>query len=109
MKSLKYEPVAVAAALSAVSALLVSFGLDFLSAEQATWIAAAITAVTGAVAAVKTTEAPFVAIGAAVKAVAIVAVSYGLNLTQEQIAGLVVAIEALGGLAVTRPQVSPVV
>jgi uncharacterized protein (DUF1778 family) len=109
MKSFKYEPVAVAAVLSSLSALLVSFGLDFLSADQATWIAAAITAVVGAFSAFRTSETPFVLIAAAVKAVAIVAVSYGLNLTQEQIAGLVVAIESVGALAVTRPQVSPVV
>lgn len=109
MKSFKYEPVALAAALSSLSALLVAFGLDFLSADQATWIAAAVTAITGAVSAFRTSETPFVLIGAAVKAVAVVAVSYGLDLSQEQIAGLVVAIESVGALAVTRPQVSPIV
>jgi hypothetical protein len=107
--SFKYEPVALAAALSALSTFLVAFGFDFLSADQATLVAGAVSAVTGAVAAFKTTETPFVLIASAVKAVAVVAISYGLNLSQEQLGALVVAIETLGGVFYVRSQVSPAV
>jgi len=107
--SFKYEPVALAALLSTLSAVFVSFGLDFLSPELATYIAAAVTAVTGAVSAFKTSETPFVLIAAAVKAVLVVAVSLGFDLNQENIAALVIAIESLGGFLVVRPQVSPTV
>jgi hypothetical protein len=106
-RSFKYEPVALAAALSALSTFLVAFGFDFLSADQATLISAAVVAVVGAVSAFKTTERPFVLIASVVKAVAIVAISYGLNLSQEQLGALVIAIESVGGLLVIRSQVSP--
>lgn len=105
--SFKYEPVAVAAVLSSLASLFVAFGLDFLTADQATLIAGAITAVVTAVSGFKTTETPFVLLAAAVKAVLVVAVSYGFNLKQEEIGALVIAIETIGNLVVIRPQVSP--
>jgi hypothetical protein len=48
-----------------------------------------------------------VLVASAVKAVLIVATSYSLNLSQEQIGAVVIAIETLGGLLVVRSQVSP--
>ena len=92
------EPAAVVAAVEAVLAFIVTFGIPGLTAEDAArWLAIAAafgTAIT-AWATVNTRVSVVVGI---IRALVILAVGYGLPITEEQVGLLVVMANAVGGL-----------
>lgn len=106
MKPLGREPTLWLQALAAVLGLVVTFGWDQLTAEQAAlWVAAG-TAVVAAVNAALVRPVAPVAFTGLVAAVAALAAAYGFGATQEQVGmvqGIVVAVLAL----LTRMQVEP--
>jgi uncharacterized protein (DUF697 family) len=100
------EPTVVIQTLATLLSLLVAFGFDGLSAEQAALIIAAIYAGLGAVNALAVRPiAPAAFIGA-VGAVAALAASYGLDFSQEQIGSVSAALVSVIVL-LTRSQVTP--
>jgi hypothetical protein len=103
---LKFEPTIVLQTLSAMLALVVTFGLPWLTAEQAGLIVAAVAAVIGVWNAVKVRPIAPAAFQAAVTAGAALLTTYGFHLTQERIGAVQVLIVALVAL-LTRVQVSP--
>lgn len=107
MKIFGREPAVYIAVIEAALAFLVTFGFDGLSAEQSTNILAVAVAVGGVLASWATRDTLLAALGGAAKALLVLGVSYGLNLTQEQIGLAVVVISALGGIWL-RTQTSPV-
>lgn len=100
------EPALVIATISAALSLLVSFGFDGLSAEQAAAIVAVISAVfAAATAAITRPIAPSAFTGLVAATVALLA-AYGLNVSQETVGALNAVVLAVLGL-LTRGQVSP--
>lgn len=106
MKIFGREPAVLIAVVEAAVALAVTFQLDGLSAEQATSIVALAAVIGGVLTAATTTEKLLSSLSGVGRGILLVMVSYGLNLSQEQIGiavGLLVAVFA----AFTRTQVSP--
>ncbi|WP_309029312.1 hypothetical protein [Streptomyces alfalfae] len=100
------EPALIIATVSACLSLLVSFGFDGLSAEQAAAIVAVISAVfAAATAAITRPIAPSAFTGLVAAAVALLA-AYGLDVSQETVGALNAIILAVLGL-LTRGQVAP--
>jgi hypothetical protein len=107
MKVFGREPAVYIAVVEALLAFLVTFGLDGLSAEQSTNILAVAVAAGGFLAAWATRDTLLAALGGVARAVLILATSYGLNLSQEQVGLAVVLVSAAGGIWL-RTQTSPV-
>lgn len=100
------EPAAIVAALGALLAFLVTFGLPGLTADDATNILAVASAIgTGIVgwATVNTRLSIVVGIG---RTLLILAVGYGLHLTQEQVGLAVIALSSVAAVWL-RGQTSP--
>ena len=103
---LRLEPTLVLQTISALLAVVVTFGLPGLSAEQAGLIVAVIAAVFGVVNAVRVRPIGPAAFQTLVTVGAALLMSYGLHLSQELVGAiqvLVVAVVAMG----TRTQVTP--
>jgi len=100
------EPTVIVQALSGLLTILVGFGLDWLTADQATAIIAALTALAGALNALAVKPwAPPAFVGLA-QAVATLVTGYGLDLPPEVVASITAAIPVLLSLQ-TRAQVTP--
>lgn len=104
--SFRREPTLVIGVVAAILSLIVSFGFDWMTAEQAALIIAALNGVLGVVNAVKVRPVAPAAFTYAVGAVAALLAAYGLNVGQETVGainGLVLAVLML----LTRGQVTP--
>ena len=108
MKVFGREPAVFIAVIEALLALLVTFQLDGLTAEQSTNILAVAVAVGGLLTAWTVRDKLFASLGGLSRAALVLGVSYGLNLTQEQIGLAVAVISSVAGIIVLRPQTSPV-
>lgn len=104
--SFRREPTLYLQALSAVLAVLVTFGFDGLSATQAGLIVALVSAAIGVVNAVTTRPITPAAFTTLVAAAAALLTSYGLGLSQELVGAVQVAVVAVLTLLV-RGQVTP--
>jgi hypothetical protein len=100
------EPTAVLQAVSALLAVLVTFGFDGLSAKQAALIVAVLAAGIGVVNAVLVRPVTPAAFTAFVAALAALLTGYGLELSQELVGAVQVAVVAVLALVV-RNQVTP--
>ena len=107
MKILGREPTLWIAVLNAAVILIGTFGLRFLTGEQATLIVVAINAVFAALNAAAVRPVSPVAFTYAVGALIAVAASYGLHLGPETVAALNASVIPLLAL-LARGQVSPV-
>jgi hypothetical protein len=107
MKVFGREPAVYIAVIEAALALLVTFQLDGLSAEQSTNILAVSVAVGGVLTAWTTRDTLLGALSGLGRAGLVLGTSYGLNLSQEQVGLATVAISALAGVWL-RTQTSPV-
>ncbi len=106
MKLFGREPTLVIQAFSAFLGVLVTFGVDGLSATQAAAIVAVLTAVTTAINAAAVRPVAPAAFTGLVTAVAVLVAAYGLNVSQETVGAVQVAV--VGVLALlTRNQVTP--
>jgi hypothetical protein len=104
--TIRREPTVIIQAISVLLTILVSFRLDFLSADQSTLIIAVITAGLSAFNAFKTRPvAPAAIIGLFTAGTALLT-GYGLNLSQELVGSLTAAVPVLLTLLV-RGQVTP--
>lgn len=100
------EPALIIATISASLSLLVSFGFDGLTAEQAAAVVAVISAVFAATtAAITRPIAPSAFTGLVAAAVVLLA-AYGMNVSQETVGAINAVILAVLGL-LTRGQVAP--
>lgn len=106
MKILGREPTLWLAVISSLVVLAGTFGLHWLTGQQAGLLVAAINAVAGAVTAYTVRPVAPAAFTYAIAALVALAASYGLNVTNEQLAGLNTAIVPILAL-LTRNQVSP--
>jgi hypothetical protein len=100
------EPTLIIQFVSAILAIMVSTGLPNLSADQATLIVAALTAVLGAVNAIVVRPIAPAAFTGLVAAGAALLAGYGLELSQD-IVGSISAAVVVGLALLTRGQVSP--
>lgn len=100
------EPTLWFAAIAAAINLLVTFELDFLSAQQAALMITVVSAVFGAVAAWKTRPIAPQVFTYVVSSVTALVAAYGVHLTQEQVGQFNLLALAVMSL-VTRNQVSP--
>lgn len=107
MKILGREPAVYIAVIESLLALLVTFQLDGLSADQAALILAAAVAIGGLLASFATADALLAALSGAVKAVLVLGTAYGLSLTQDQIGMTAVLVSTVAGVFL-RTQTSPV-
>ncbi|MEU5946325.1 hypothetical protein ABZ793_12275 [Micromonospora sp. NPDC047465] len=106
MKIFGREPTLYIQALSALLGVFVTFGLPGLSATQAAAIVAALTAVTTAVNAAMVRPVAPAAFTGVVTALAVLVAAYGLEVSQETVGAVQVAV--VGVLALlTRTQVTP--
>ncbi|WP_371409722.1 hypothetical protein OG423_14045 [Micromonospora zamorensis] len=106
MKLFGREPTLVIQAISALLGVVVTFGIDGLSAIQAAAIVAALTAVTTAINAALVRPVAPAAFTGLVTAVAVLVAAYGLEVSQETVGAVQVAV--VGVLALlTRNQVTP--
>jgi uncharacterized protein (DUF697 family) len=103
---LRWEPTLWLQLASLVLALLVTFQLDWLTAEQAGLIVAVIAAGLGAVNAAMVRPIAPAAFTYVVQAIAALLSAYGLDFTQERI-GLVQGIVVVALAMVTRQAVTP--
>ena len=105
------EPAAVVAAVGALLAFLVTFGLPGLTADDATNILAVVSAIGTAIvgwATVNTRLSIVVGLG---RTLLILAVGYGLHLTQEQIGLAVIVLSSVAALWLrgqNRPADTPI-
>ncbi|WP_047892145.1 hypothetical protein [Micromonospora sp. RV43] len=100
------EPTLYIQALSALLGVLVTFGIDGLSAEQSAAIIAVLSAVLAAVNATLVRPVAPAAFTGLVTAVAVLVAAYGLDVSQETVGAVQVAV--VGVLALlTRNQVTP--
>ena len=106
MKIFDREPTLIIQFVSAILAIMVSTGLPNLSADQATLIVAALTAVLGAVNAIVVRPIAPAAFTGLVAAGAALLAGYGLELSQD-IVGSISAAVVVGLALLTRGQVSP--
>ena len=100
------EPAVLIAVVQAVLAFLVTFQFDQLSAAQSANILAVAVALGGFYTAWTTQHTVLAALSGVGRALLVLAVSYGLNLSQEQIGLAVILVESIGGL-VLRDRTSP--
>jgi uncharacterized membrane protein len=108
MRILK-EPTLLLQALSAVLALVVGFGLDWLTGEQAALIMAAVGAVIGTFNALMVRPVTPAVFTGLISAVAALVTGYGLNLGQEHVGAVQAAVVAIMALVLrAQPDVSPV-
>ncbi|MEU7771215.1 hypothetical protein AB0C44_07805 [Micromonospora taraxaci] len=106
MKIFGREPTLVIQAISALLGVVVTFGIDGLSATQAAAIVAVLTAVTTAINATMVRPIAPAAFTGLVTAVAVLVAAYGLDVSQETVGAVQVAV--VGVLALlTRNQVTP--
>jgi hypothetical protein len=107
MKVFGREPTVWLAAISGLLSIVVTFGWDGLSAEQASLIVLGINAVFGAWAAWETRPIVPQVFTYAVTSLFAVGAAYGLDVSQETVGAINVALVAVLAL-LTRSQVSPV-
>lgn len=107
MKLFGREPAVYIAVLESLLALLVTFQFDGLSPDQAALILAAAVAIGGLLASFTTRDTLLGALSGAVKAVLVLGVAYGLNLSQDQIGMTAVLVSTIAGVFL-RTQTSPV-
>lgn len=100
------EPTLWIAVIGSVLSLVAGFGFDWLTADQAALFIAVLNAGLGVANAMLVRPIAPAAFTYGVAAVAALAVGYGLDVTQEQIASVNFVVLAVLGLA-TRGQVSP--
>lgn len=106
MKLFGREPTLYIQALSAMLGVFVTFGVDGLSATQAAAIVAVLSAVLAAVNAAMVRPVAPAAFTGLVTAVAVLVAAYGLEVSQETVGAVQVAV--VGVLALlTRNQVTP--
>lgn len=106
MKIFGREPTLVIQAISALLGVIVTFGIDGLSAIQAAAVVAVLTAVTTAINAAAVRPVAPAAFTGLVTALAVLVAAYGLNVSQETVGAVQVAV--VGVLALlTRNQVTP--
>src|SRR3954470_14263485 len=103
---LKLEPVLVLQTLSAALTFMVTFGLPFLTAEQAALISAAVAAAFGVVAALKVRPVAPAVFQVLITTGAALLAGYGLELGQQMIGALQLLVIAIVAM-LTRQQVSP--
>lgn len=106
MKIFGREPTLLVASLASALSVLVGFHFDWLTAEQAAMIVAAINAVLGVVNAVAVRPIAPAAFTYLVGAVAALAAAYGLNIGQEMV-GSINALVLSVLMFLTRGQVTP--
>lgn len=106
MKIFGREPALYVAIIETLVAFLVTFGLDGLSAEQATNIVAVAAVIGGAITAWTTVDTRLSAVTGVGRAILILLTSYGLNLSQEQV-GLAVGVIAALAMVFVRDRTSP--
>lgn len=105
------EPTAVVAAVGAVLAFLVTFGLPFLTADDATNILAVVSAIGTAIVGWATVNTRLSIVVGIARTILILAVGYGLHLTQEQVGLAVIAITSLAAVWLrgqTAPAATPI-
>lgn len=101
------EPAVIIGAVASLLAVLVAFGADFVTVEQAAAIEAFLAAAASAWIAVKVRPvAPTLLTGVITTGATLVA-AYGFELSQEQVGSLTAASVALMTLLVVRPQSTP--
>lgn len=103
---LRFEPTLVIQTVSAALTFLVTFGLDFLTAQQAGAITAVLAALFGVWNALKVRPVAPAAFTTLVTVGAALLTTYGLDFSQERIGALQVLVVALVAF-LTRVQVSP--
>lgn len=103
---MRREPALLLNAAAALLGLVVTFGLDWLSAEQAALIVAALNALFGAATAALTRPIAPAAFTLLVSSLAALGAAYGLEYSQENVGALNVLVLAVLAL-LTRAQVSP--
>jgi len=103
----KWEPTLFLQALSAVLALVVTFGLPGLSDEQAGLIVAVVAAVLGVINAWKVRPIAPAIFQTLITTGAALLTAYGLDLNQQTVGALQLAVIAIVAM-LTRQQVSPV-
>lgn len=101
------EPTLILQSISALLAVVVTFGLPGLSATQAALIVAALSAAVGVVNAVLVRPIAPAAFTGLVAALAALVAGYGLDVAQQTVGAVQVAVVAVLAL-ITRNQVSPV-
>lgn len=106
MKILGKEPAFYVGVIEALVALVVTFNLSGLSAEQAGLVVGFVVAVGGALTAWTTRDSLLAALVAVTKAALVLGVAYGAPLTDQQI-GLVAALVSVIGSGYLRTQTSP--
>lgn len=104
---MKKHPSVYVALVEAILALLVTFNLDKLSPDNATNILAVAVAAGGLVTAFAVDGPALAALTGFGRAVLLLLVSYGLDLTHDQV-GLAAGIIAAAGAVFLWPKVSPV-
>ncbi len=97
MKIFGREPVAMVAVIGAVIAFAVTFGFSGLTADHATNIMAVVTGVGALLASWATVNTRLSLLVGLGRVVLILAVGYGLSLSQEQIGLAVILIEGVAG------------
>ncbi len=103
---LKFEPAIVLQTISAGLALMVTFGIPGLSAEQAALIVAVVAAILGVITALKVRPIAPAIFTTLITAGAALLTGYGLDLSQEMIGAVQVFVVAVMTM-LTRGQVSP--
>lgn len=106
MKIFGREPALWLATLQAVLTVLVGFQFDFLNAEQASLIVAGVNVIIGVITAWAVRPIAPVAFTAAFSTLAALGAAYGLDMSQEMVASINLAIVAVVTLA-ARGQISP--
>lgn len=103
---MRREPALLLNVAAALLGLIVTFGVDWLSAEQAALIVAALNAGFGVLTAVLTRPIAPAAFTAFISALAALGAAYGLEYSQENVGALNVLVLAVLAF-LTRVQVSP--